>query len=258
MVCCWRGNSDAAYIDDPTGAGCYCASYISKSEAPDTDVMVNVVARNLSKIPPEARQHIDIFRAVLNGLASATVVGATQAAWVMMRLPFVIKSREIISINTLPQNKITVNLRNLRQIKEDLAEFGNTADTVDKSPGSNLGRRLAYTAFVQQQNALAEAAGYDECQVSFHSVMSQFRLAWSPKPTAACTPEAGGKCAEGPPTKKSKAGDATGGAEASEDHGDGNGAGDDDCENEGEEVDEETESTSGVGFLHFPPTLRVY
>ena len=153
---------------------------------------------------------------------------------------------------------ITVNLRNLRQIKEDLAEFGNTADTVDKSPGSNLGRRLAYTAFVQQQNALAEAAGYDECQVSFHSVMSQFRLAWSPKPTAACTPEAGGKCAEGPPTKKSKAGDATGGAEASEDHGDGNGAGDDDCENEGEEVDEETESTSGVGFLHFPPTLRVY
>jgi len=70
------------------GAGAYVASYASKAEQPDQKLVTNIIAKNLARINPGSRKNIDVFRAFLNGVATATSVGMTQVLRASFSLSF--------------------------------------------------------------------------------------------------------------------------------------------------------------------------
>ena len=159
-VCASSGNIDASFVGDRYGACVYCASYASKVEEPDCSMMANLIARSLSHhTDPSAR---DILRNTMNAMLRATVVGSTQACWFLLNLPYVRKTRAVINVNTLPRDQMTVRLRSTTEMKAEIAEAeDDKATAADTSPGTNIGRRLAYSAFVKNQLALQNEKGKD-------------------------------------------------------------------------------------------------
>jgi len=157
-------------------------------------MLVNVMARNLVKIDVADREDVNIFRAVMAGLAASTVVGGTQAAWTLLKQPYVHKSRTFINVSTLPRAKLQVRVKTVKQLKESVKADGATADIFDASPSSNLGRRNVYEAFVKQQNSLGEGV----CTVTFHCLNSNYNFTAKPatKGRESASDKQGGKTSD--------------------------------------------------------------
>jgi hypothetical protein len=181
-VCAAAGNTDASFIGDRYGACVYCASYASKAEEPDCSKMASIIARALSlRVDPSAK---DILRITINALLRSTTVGATQAAWHLLNLPFVRKTKTVVNVNTLPRSEISSRLRTISELKAAVEEDGAEATAGDTSPGTNIGRRFAYEALVKNQLDILRSSSKtpDGKEVSsngivtFSALLSRYRL----------------------------------------------------------------------------------
>ena len=98
----------------------------------------------------------------MNAILKATVIGSTKACWFLLNLPYVRKTRAVINVNTMPRDQMTVRLRSTTEMKAETVEAeDDKATAADTSPGTNIGRRLAYSAFVKNQLALQNEKGKD-------------------------------------------------------------------------------------------------
>ena len=176
--------------------------YVSKSEEPDSKLMCNILAKSLSH-PGMNPTRRDIFRKTVTAMLSSTVVGATQAVWSLMNFDFVRKTRKVIHVSTLPRARIAQKFLNLKQLKTKAAEDGPEASAFEEpSAYSHLGRRNAYSAFLDKQNELLQTRSLvDERQdeadelddkieeshlkdVSFHALLTGYNITNVPTPGA--------------------------------------------------------------------------
>jgi hypothetical protein len=97
------GNSDVQYIDNTVGAAEYAASYSSKAEEPDGNLMRNALVRQMASLALKTPQikHRQRLTAVANAVISATQIGTVQACYFLLGLNVVISSREVINVNAL-------------------------------------------------------------------------------------------------------------------------------------------------------------
>lgn len=97
------GNSDAQYIDNTVGAAEYAATYSSKAEEPDGNLMRNAFVRQMASLALKTPliKHRQRLTAVANAVISATQIGTVQACYFLLGLNFVISSREVINVNAL-------------------------------------------------------------------------------------------------------------------------------------------------------------
>lgn len=168
--CAANSNTDFTLISDPFGAGSYVASYSSKAEAPDSDIMMKMMMRSLAN--PEHRTHRDIFRATANAMLGAVQVGATQAMFVLLNLKFINSSRSTITLNTLRREDVTQRVLTVDELRERIEIEGSKASAVDASPHSSLGKRAVYSEVLKQQGPdsdLTMFALYSSYRVSVHS-----------------------------------------------------------------------------------------
>ena len=144
--------------------------------------MASIIARALShRADPSAK---DVLRITLNSLLTSTTVGATQAAWHLLNLPFVRKTKTVVTINTLPRCEISSRLRNVSELEAAVVEDGIQATAGDTSPGTNIGRRLAYEALVKNQlgilSSTSRMQGGHELSgnnlVTFSALLTRYRL----------------------------------------------------------------------------------
>jgi len=147
--CAANSNTDFTLISDPFGAGSYVASYSSKAEAPDSNIMMKIMMRSLTN--PEHRTHRDLFRATANGMLGSVQVGATQAMFVLLKLKFIHSSRTTSTLNTLPRPEVTQRVVPVDVLLERIEREGKSASAVDISPNSSLGKRAIYSEVLKQQ-----------------------------------------------------------------------------------------------------------
>ena len=151
------------------------ASYSSKTEEPDCEMMANLIARSLSlRVDKDAK---DFLRDTTNAMLRSTVVGATQACWFLLGLKFVRKSKAVITVNVLPVDQMTTRLRSVPEMEAAVEAEGDEATAVDSSPGSNLGRRHVYSAFLKQfdENGIKP-------NITYSAFLSRYRLTRHPLP----------------------------------------------------------------------------
>ena len=148
------GNCDIQYVCNKYGAAEYCTSYATKQEAPDEKFVLLLLHRFYSHMQIEDNQTIPLkehYRGICSALLSPTVVGATQAIWVLLNQKLAEFSRSIITLNPLKQDDVLCSVVTDKSILDVLEE--------DDSPvysgiRSQLGRRRAYATFLEQQRTL--------------------------------------------------------------------------------------------------------
>ena len=163
------GNVDMQYISNERGAAEYCACYTSKAEAPDSATLQLILTKYYSRMQAEGTTSIPLrehLKAVGNAVINSTSVGATQAIWVLLKLPFVMFSRSVLSVNALPKGQV----RSSVIIDEDVLDVLHDNDSaITMGCSSQLGRRLSYLLFVNRQ-----LEKFGKCCVSFFSLLTHF------------------------------------------------------------------------------------
>lgn len=160
--------------------------YVSKSEEPDSRLMCNILAKSLTYegMTPSRR---DILRKLITSMLSATVLGATQAVWCLLKLPFVRKSRNVLHVNTMPRGQVAQKFLNLKKLKSKMNEHGGDSSALeDAGPTSHLGRRNAYMALLKEQalctSLFKSSEEFDpkEFEVSFHALLTGYKITKNP------------------------------------------------------------------------------
>ena len=170
------GNIDLQYIGNERGAAEYCACYTGKVEAPDSSTCQLIMTKYYSRaradntVPIPLKEHL---KAVGNAILNSTSVGATQAMWVLLKLPFVMMSRSVLSVNPLPRSQVRVTV--ITDINA-LQHLPSSDPAVSLGYSSQLGRRRCYHIFVKKQIQLA-ASGL--CNISFFTLLTHFQFSKS-------------------------------------------------------------------------------
>jgi hypothetical protein len=149
-VCAQRCNTDIQYIGNKRGAAEYCTSYALKAEEPDRDSLSKFLIKfyNNKQLEGTSLTLKDHYKAVGLSLLHATPITTVQACWFLLGLPFVYKSRTIISVNTSPIQLLSSVLITNEVI---LRNMNPNDSIVCKGPNTQIGRRGCYTALAKQQ-----------------------------------------------------------------------------------------------------------
>lgn len=116
----------------------------------------------------------NVFRVLLNSSLSATKVGATQIAYVLLGYKFVIRSRDVIPVNALIRKDVACRVKNMKALEKTIMKDGDKASALEThSTSSNLGRRDAYSAFVKQQNGLNSG---QSCQLTYFDLLTHYEI----------------------------------------------------------------------------------
>ena len=172
--CAANSNTDFTLISDPLGAGSYVASYSSKVEAPDSNIMMKIMMRSLTN--PEHRTHRDLFRATANGMLGSVQIGATQAMFVLLKLKFIHSSRSTSTLNTLPRAEVAQRIVPVHVLEERIELEGTSASAIDTSPTSSMGKRAIYSQVLKQQGP--------ESDLTMFALFSSYRVTIAPKQRA--------------------------------------------------------------------------
>jgi hypothetical protein len=168
-ICAQGCNTDAQYIANKRGAAEYTTSYTMKAEAPDSDAMLKFLAKfcDMKQSKDEPIKTQEWYKIVCNALLSSSPVSTTHALWVLLGFPFVMKSRTVTSINTLPKAKINgVILCD----PSTLQNMSSSDSVICKGPNTQLGRRLSYEALVKYMFLT-----FNECHVTYFTFLTCFR-----------------------------------------------------------------------------------
>jgi len=112
------------------------------------------------------------LRAAANAICSAQHVGTVQAAYTLLKLPFVQSSRRVITINCERRSNMTKSII-FKKCELDSLDSETSAEL--KGLQSSLGRRHAYFTLVTQQRNLL---GNDDrtCHVSLFALFTSYSL----------------------------------------------------------------------------------
>jgi len=171
LVFAAQGNIDVQYVSNAIGALEYTTSYIGKPEEPDRKESLSLFVKKLSYVLARKEGNIsnrDQFRAAGQSIVASQRVGAVQCCYVLLKLPLVIKSRTVFTVNPLPQgqlNKVLVSDMGRLQSMDD------EESAIVKGPNSQLGRRAAYAALCKHQYA-----EHGSCNISLFQMLSLYRL----------------------------------------------------------------------------------
>jgi hypothetical protein len=187
-----QGNSDTQYISNTVGAGEYAASYSSKQEAPDSDLLQKLLAKKFAQLeaqdPPTGEQDAAApdrarLRAVGQAVLECSQVGSVQACYTLLGLPFVIcedqkgRPKVVDHISTLERKNMHTTLQtNIARLEVMQAEADNADAAAGYSVSSQLGRRDAYAAFVEQQRCAPDrdAEELKDCNVTFSELFTHY------------------------------------------------------------------------------------
>ena len=166
-----QGNVDAQYISNAVGAVEYATSYIGKAEQPDFKETLSLFVKKLTYLLSKNEGKISNrsqMRAAGTAIIGSQRVGAVQCCYSLLKLPFVILSRQVVTVNPLPEGQLNKVLASNVEILE-----GKDPDesAVLAGPRSQTGRRAAYAALCKQQ-----IAEHNECNISFFQLMSLYNL----------------------------------------------------------------------------------
>ncbi len=167
-----QGNMDIQYISNANGAVEYTCGYISKNDEPDQKMLINMFVKKLASAilrsdtgDATRRQQLN---AAGNAIAASHRVGTVQCTYTMLNLPFVIKSRSVLTMSPRPTSILTKNI--ITDLKQ-LQQMNPGDSTVSTSARSHAGRRLAYHLLCQ-----AQYKKYGVCNVSFYTVLSTYAV----------------------------------------------------------------------------------
>lgn len=161
-----QGNMDIQYISNANGAVEYTCGYISKNEAPDQKVLINLFVKKLAGAILRSDTEDATRRQQLT--AAGNAIAASQRVGTLLNLPFVIKSRTVQTISPLPTSVLTKTI--VTDMKQ-LQQMNPGDSTVSTSARSHAGRRLAYHLLCQTQYKK-----YGVCNVSLFTVLSTYAL----------------------------------------------------------------------------------
>lgn len=166
-----QGNLDVQYIDNAEGAAQYTMSYVVKADEPDKKVVFTLFNKKIASILAHNEGNItnrQQLRAAGHAAAASQHVGAVQCCYTLLRLPFVIKSRSVMTVNPLPHDQMR---KVLVVEKEALEGLGEQDSAFDVGLSSHMGKRNAYSALCEQQ--LHE---YGSCAITYFGMLSQYSL----------------------------------------------------------------------------------
>ena len=186
VTCFHGGNHDIKFICNDVGAAEYAASYSGKQEAPDTTILQKLVAKKFATLRGQIdtssaagdHRHADRLRlkAVGNAMLESSQVGAVQACYVLLGLKFVEKDQTVEFINALERKKLNKTLLQPKKLVEADPTASATPTDSQLSTQSQLGRRDAYAKLVKQQRALTGDDGADQCNISFHAMLTHYTV----------------------------------------------------------------------------------
>jgi len=167
-----QGNMDLQYISNANGAVEYTCGYISKQDEPDEKMLINLFVKKLAHAILHSNTGDATKRQQLcaagNAIAASQQVGTVQCAYVLLNLPFVIKSRIVSTISPQPTAVLTKNIiTDMRQLEQ--MNPGDSA--VSTSARSHAGRRLAYHLLCEKQYSK-----YGMCNVSLFTIVSTYAI----------------------------------------------------------------------------------
>jgi hypothetical protein len=160
-ICAQRCNTDIQYIANKRGAAEYCTSYALKAEEPDGESLLKFMIRYYinKELEGETISRKDHYKGLGYSLLNATPITTAQACWFLLGLPFVYKSRTVVSVNTLP----TQLLPSVLITNELVLRNMNPTDSIScTGPNTQIGRRKAYACLAQQQ-----LETYNVCHITY-------------------------------------------------------------------------------------------
>jgi hypothetical protein len=157
-------NHDIKYIDTPYGSAQYCASYISKGESADFKLFRNVFSKKILYLETDR----DYLKAVSNSLLEATAIGAVQACYVLLGLDFVISTRQVVNVNSLPRNILT-NRIIIDRLQLSIMDDEDSA--LSNSIHSQLGQRDAFNKLIKQQYNT-----FSSCNITYFIMLTYYSL----------------------------------------------------------------------------------
>jgi hypothetical protein len=167
----------------------YSASYISKPEEPERTKVIRKIDQYLNYRAEQthaAPTLQDRLRSVCDAILGSTTVGACQANYFLLGLPFVECSRRFLDVNIQPQQELTVGIITDVDV---LSQLGPEEPVYKRgSILSQAGRRELYTTFCKQQISIMSAPKRTRtnqhwrrrCDVSFAAFLSNYHY-WKPQ-----------------------------------------------------------------------------
>ena len=168
-----NANVDVAKTDKVTGSAVYASAYAAKGDMPDEKALQNAISRKLAfraintdvVTQPTTKQMI---HTVASAVAQSKQYGDVQCAYIVMKLPLVISSRENVNLNALQRKEI--EMHSLITNTATLADMDDTASAVNASPTCQLGRRDMYHMLYLRLLKL-----YGTVSITFYSYLMSFR-----------------------------------------------------------------------------------
>ena len=166
LVLAHKGNHDCQYISNPVGAAEYAASYVGKQERADFKMVCNLLFRALDA-QRENNSDLHRLKCVGKTILDSTPVGAVEAMYSLLGLPFVLKSRVVENFNALHRSKMT---KSLELDTERLESMNLDEEPVKKGIYSNLGKRFAYETLKNNQ-----LAHFGKCSITLYSMLTNYK-----------------------------------------------------------------------------------
>jgi hypothetical protein len=175
-----RGNQDIQYIHNTVGGAEYVSKYCSKAEKTESTALQNAINRKLAEHAIRCNSEtganmsfLQKLRAVGNAVAGAQQVGATEATYVLGKMPLVKSSRVTINVNVLKRKELDSHA--IVTDESELAQMQGDESALVVSPSTLLGTRDAYHALSQQQ-----ISEYESMEVTFFAFLSAYRTRAAP------------------------------------------------------------------------------
>jgi len=160
----WTGrcNSDCQPIFSGVGVCDYVTCYVTKADAPDVDIISNIVARRFLQIEANGDStQRERMKVVANAVYSATHMGAQMANFILLGG----------NVCTFTRPEVTANPMQRKHMRSCLPRGRSTDLARGHSLGSQLGKRDAYAALASQQVNL-----HGSCEVTLFHVLTYYAL----------------------------------------------------------------------------------
>ena len=182
-------NMDIKFIQDEAGTVEYIGGYISKVERPDFDKVGNIYIKKIAGISrkglnPSDQQKLNAIGAAL---LESQIVGATQMCFFLIGLPFILYSRTVEVINSLPKKDLNVRVHGSKAREFIPGEMS----ALNTGMYSHIGKRKAYEDFLEYNSKmfLDENGNPKECNVTFYALRTAYSTNLLPEKLEKSMPE---------------------------------------------------------------------
>ena len=161
------GNHDGQYISNTVGAAEYTASYVSKTDQADFNLVCNLIYKKLNQ-EWASKSDLHRLKCVGNAILDSTPIGSVECMYSLLGLQFVKKSRVIENANALERCKMS---KALELDSDRLERMDVDEEPVKKGINSHFGKREAYENLNKYM-----WAKFNQCNISFYAMLANFTV----------------------------------------------------------------------------------